>query len=99
MVKTYILRDTTSGVEKHKAFCETCGCTLWTIPMRHKGEKLIVRTALIDDGYVKLLVAPHLHTQQCLQMLTICFQTNQTATESRILCPIEASTPRSNEAV
>ena len=61
LIKTYILLDTTSGVEKHKLFCDTCGCTLWTIPMKHNGDKIIVRTALIDDGYVHRLSTRYNH--------------------------------------
>ncbi|KEF55484.1 uncharacterized protein A1O9_08234 [Exophiala aquamarina CBS 119918] len=48
--KTYVLNDTMSGSDKHKVFCGVCGCTLWTIPMRHGGTHYVVRTALIDNG-------------------------------------------------
>jgi hypothetical protein len=51
-MKTYILNDTISGVDKHKKFCNICGCTLWTIPMKHGGTYLVVRTALIENGSV-----------------------------------------------
>ncbi|KAK2786859.1 hypothetical protein FQN52_007600 [Onygenales sp. PD_12] len=50
LVGTWVVKKTTSGIEKHKLFCNRCGCTLWTIPMGHKGEKFIVRTALLEDG-------------------------------------------------
>lgn len=50
LTKTYILEDTLSGCKKHKVFCETCGCTLWTVPMKHDGQKFIVRTSLIENG-------------------------------------------------
>ncbi|KAK2749283.1 hypothetical protein FQN55_003608 [Onygenales sp. PD_40] len=50
LVGTWVVKKTTSGIEKHKLFCNRCGCTLWTIPMSHKGEKFIVRTALLEDG-------------------------------------------------
>ncbi|KAL3464912.1 Mss4-like protein [Aspergillus heterothallicus] len=50
LLKTWVLRDTLSGSEKHKVFCSQCGCTLWTIPWKHGGHHLVVRTALLDDG-------------------------------------------------
>ena len=50
LATTYVLQDTISGSDKHKVFCSVCGCTLWTVPMKHNGEKLIVRTSLIQDG-------------------------------------------------
>jgi hypothetical protein len=49
-LKTYILKDTTSGFDKHKVFCDVCGCTLWTIPMRHGGTHYMIRTSLVDNG-------------------------------------------------
>ncbi|GCB18037.1 gentisate 1,2-dioxygenase [Aspergillus awamori] len=49
-VGTWVVTKTTSGAEKHKKFCTQCGCTLWTVPMNHAGENVIVRAALIDDG-------------------------------------------------
>ncbi len=52
LIKTWVLNDTMSGSEKHKLFCGRCGCTLWTIPMSHGGTHFIVRTSLIDNGYV-----------------------------------------------
>ncbi|PLB35001.1 GFA family protein [Aspergillus candidus] len=55
LLKTWILEDTVSGSEKHKLFCSQCGCTLWTIPMRHGGSHLIVRTSLLEDGLSRLL--------------------------------------------
>jgi hypothetical protein len=53
--KRYTVTKTVSGSEKHKCFCSRCGCTLWTIPMNHGGEKVIVRTSLVDGGYVNAL--------------------------------------------
>jgi hypothetical protein len=46
----FVISKTNSGHEKHKIFCKACGCTLWTIPMSHGGEKYIVRTSLLDEG-------------------------------------------------
>ncbi|KAE9376678.1 hypothetical protein N431DRAFT_501482 [Stipitochalara longipes BDJ] len=46
----FTISKTNSGHEKHKVFCKACGCTLWTIPMSHAGEKYIVRTSLLDGG-------------------------------------------------
>ncbi|KIN09015.1 hypothetical protein OIDMADRAFT_48851 [Oidiodendron maius Zn] len=53
LLKTYILKDTLSGQDKHKVFCSDCGCTLWTIPMRHGGDSFIVRTSLMENGLQK----------------------------------------------
>ncbi|KAK4171985.1 Mss4-like protein [Triangularia setosa] len=52
-ISTWILNDNLSGSEKHKKFCSRCGCTLWTIPMKHTGSHWIVRTALLEDGFEK----------------------------------------------
>ncbi|KAL2013188.1 hypothetical protein VTN00DRAFT_713 [Thermoascus crustaceus] len=49
-IGNWIVRQTVSGAEKHKRFCTRCGCTLWTVPMNHGGEKFIVRTALLEGG-------------------------------------------------
>ncbi|PVH83484.1 hypothetical protein DL98DRAFT_585380 [Cadophora sp. DSE1049] len=54
LTKTWIVKETTSGKEKHKVFCSQCGCTLWTIPMSHAGEKIIVRTSLLGDQFYSL---------------------------------------------
>lgn len=50
--KVYIINKTASGKDKHKVFCGRCGCTLWTIPQLHNGDKLILRTALLGEGSV-----------------------------------------------
>jgi len=50
LLSTWVCTGTASGFEKHKVFCKQCGCTLWTIPMHHKGDKYIVRAALLEDG-------------------------------------------------
>ncbi|KAK4660746.1 hypothetical protein QC762_121760 [Podospora pseudocomata] len=52
-INTWILKDNLSGCEKHKKFCSRCGCTLWTIPMKHSGSHWIVRTALLENGFDK----------------------------------------------
>ncbi|MAD86689.1 MAG: hypothetical protein CL912_27345 [Deltaproteobacteria bacterium] len=49
LCRTWIVQETTSGKEKHKVFCGQCGCTLWTIPMSHAGEKVIIRTSLLGE--------------------------------------------------
>ncbi|KAK3897735.1 Mss4-like protein [Staphylotrichum tortipilum] len=54
LMRTWTLTDNLSGAEKHKVFCSRCGCTLWTIPMKHGGNHLIVRTALIEKGFERL---------------------------------------------
>ena len=52
LTKIWTLSDNLSGSDKHKVFCSQCGCTLWTIPMKHGGSHLIVRTSLLEKGYV-----------------------------------------------
>ncbi|PMD48771.1 hypothetical protein L207DRAFT_595191 [Hyaloscypha variabilis F] len=52
LLRQFTIAKTNSGFEKHKIFCKACGCTLWTIPMSHAGEKYIVRTSLLDGGSV-----------------------------------------------
>ncbi|KAF4984052.1 hypothetical protein FZEAL_665 [Fusarium zealandicum] len=46
----YVLTDTSSGDRKEKAFCRTCGCTLWTVPAAAKGTFLLIRLPLLDGG-------------------------------------------------
>ena len=50
LLQMYIIKGTLSGSDKHKIFCSRCGCTMWTIPQRHGGDHLIIRTAVIEDG-------------------------------------------------
>ncbi|OJJ62605.1 hypothetical protein ASPSYDRAFT_28236 [Aspergillus sydowii CBS 593.65] len=50
LTKIWTLSDNLSGSDKHKVFCSQCGCTLWTIPMKHGGSHLIVRTSLLEEG-------------------------------------------------
>lgn len=57
-VGTWVVEKTESGFNKKKVFCERCGCTLWTIPMQHGGQKVVVRTALLENGYVTIEVWP-----------------------------------------
>ncbi|KAH7626104.1 Mss4-like protein [Sordaria sp. MPI-SDFR-AT-0083] len=53
LLSTWVLQDNLSGFEKHKVFCSRCGCTLWTVPMKHRGDTYIVRTSLLDKGLEK----------------------------------------------
>lgn len=51
--KIYTIREgTLSGQPKEKHFCGNCGCTLWTVAMRDRGELRMVRTSLIENGWV-----------------------------------------------
>ncbi|KAF9894106.1 hypothetical protein FE257_009079 [Aspergillus nanangensis] len=54
LLSVWTLTDTLSGSEKEKVFCSRCGCTLWTVPMKHGGTHLIVRTSLVEDGLTRL---------------------------------------------
>ncbi|KAF5671317.1 hypothetical protein FDENT_10957 [Fusarium denticulatum] len=47
-ITKYSLSDTWSGSSKEKAFCRTCGCTLWTIPAAAKGKFYMVRLPLLN---------------------------------------------------
>ncbi|QKX58763.1 uncharacterized protein TRUGW13939_05890 [Talaromyces rugulosus] len=53
LLKHYVLTDTQSGYPKHKVFCSACGCTVWTVPMRHGDVYRIVRVTLLEDGLKK----------------------------------------------
>lgn len=50
-IREWIVDKTESGFPKHKVFCSRCGCTLWTKPMKFNGEKMMVRTTLLDEGF------------------------------------------------
>ncbi|KAF6805296.1 hypothetical protein CMUS01_14654 [Colletotrichum musicola] len=52
LISTFTLTDTSSGSPKTRAFCRTCGTPLWTTPASAKGQFLLVRTSLLDGGYV-----------------------------------------------
>ncbi|KAI1611859.1 Mss4-like protein [Exophiala viscosa] len=54
LVKHYIVTNTASGQPKHKVFCSSCGCTLWTIPMKYGDANRFVRVSLIEDGLKNL---------------------------------------------
>ncbi|KAL2196665.1 Mss4-like protein [Corynascus similis CBS 632.67] len=54
LMSSYTLTDNLSGSPKHKVFCSRCGCTLWTIPMKHHGTHWILRTSIIKEGLEKL---------------------------------------------
>ncbi|KAI1045980.1 hypothetical protein LB505_013869 [Fusarium chuoi] len=49
-ITKYSLSDTSSGSSKEKAFCRTCGCTLWTIPAAAKGKFYMIRLPLLEQG-------------------------------------------------
>ncbi|KAF2651919.1 hypothetical protein K491DRAFT_605963 [Lophiostoma macrostomum CBS 122681] len=51
--KTYTIpgSSTHSGHDKAKVACERCGCTLYTIPMKWGGEKMVIRISLFDGGF------------------------------------------------
>ncbi|EYB21995.1 hypothetical protein FG05_30640 [Fusarium graminearum] len=49
-ISKYTLRDTSSGDCKEKAFCRTCGCTLWTIPAAAQGKFYLIRLPLLKGG-------------------------------------------------
>ncbi|OJJ48671.1 hypothetical protein ASPZODRAFT_61472 [Penicilliopsis zonata CBS 506.65] len=55
LIKVFVItQGTDSGYPKEKHFCGTCGCTLWTVPRKHGGEVIVVRTSLIKDGLTRL---------------------------------------------
>ncbi|OAL44781.1 hypothetical protein IQ07DRAFT_237567 [Pyrenochaeta sp. DS3sAY3a] len=54
LMRTWVTEDNSSSRSKHKVFCGRCGCTLWTIPMHHKGTYWMVRTPLIHNGLESL---------------------------------------------
>jgi hypothetical protein len=51
--KTYEIPGscTYSGHDKVKVACKECGCTLYTVPMKWGGEKMVIRTSLFDGGF------------------------------------------------
>ncbi|KAF4964594.1 hypothetical protein FSARC_7500 [Fusarium sarcochroum] len=49
-ITKYTLSDTASGSCKEKAFCNTCGCTLWTIPAAAQGKFHLIRLPLLEGG-------------------------------------------------
>ncbi|CEI62170.1 unnamed protein product [Fusarium venenatum] len=51
-ISRYRLHDTSSGDCKEKAFCRTCGCTLWTVPAAAQGKFYLIRLPLLEGGYV-----------------------------------------------
>jgi len=52
-VKIYTITEgTQSGFPKEKHFCGNCGCTLWTVPRKYGGMIRMIRTSLLDNGYV-----------------------------------------------
>ena len=49
-IKEWVITKTSSGSPKRKVFCGRCGSTLMTIPMKHNGEKVVIRSTLLDEG-------------------------------------------------
>lgn len=45
-----VTSGTVSGHSKEKHFCGRCGCTLFTVPLKHDREIVVMRTAVIDGG-------------------------------------------------
>jgi len=43
-------KDTASGFAKPKIFCNACGCTIATLPMKWGGKIVVIRPNLFDDG-------------------------------------------------
>ncbi|KAI8069852.1 Mss4-like protein [Gilbertella persicaria] len=37
-----------SGHEKHKYFCDVCGCPVYNMPMKEEGKIMVIKTGLID---------------------------------------------------
>ncbi|KAK9452454.1 Mss4-like protein [Dipodascopsis uninucleata] len=54
-MKEWIVSSTQSGYPKRKLFCGKCGCTIATIPMKYNGDKIVVRTSLLDSDFEKFV--------------------------------------------
>ncbi|KAF7548688.1 hypothetical protein G7046_g8589 [Stylonectria norvegica] len=55
-LRIYVITDgVQGGFPKEKHFCGTCGCMLWTVPMKYEGNTRMVRTSLVEDGLTKFL--------------------------------------------
>ncbi|KAK9482302.1 Mss4-like protein [Lipomyces starkeyi] len=54
-MREWIVSSTQSGYPKRKLFCSKCGCTIATIPMKYNGQKIIVRTSLLDSDFEKFV--------------------------------------------
>lgn len=61
--KEYIVTGTSSGHPKHKVFCSNCGCTIMTVPMKHNGDKSVIRATLLDSGFETLVPQKALFAQ------------------------------------
>lgn len=50
-LKKYVFAKETvnSGFEKHKYFCGVCGTHLFNQPMKHNGERSVIKTGFIDS--------------------------------------------------
>ncbi|KAK4095974.1 hypothetical protein N658DRAFT_72255 [Parathielavia hyrcaniae] len=49
LITTYNFTDTSSGAHKAKAFCQTCGAPLWTVPASARGTHLLIRPSLLSE--------------------------------------------------
>jgi hypothetical protein len=59
-VGTYTIpgSETASGLPKPKCFCTRCGCTLYTVPAKWNGERIVVRTTLFQNADGATLLKP-----------------------------------------
>jgi hypothetical protein len=59
---TYVIAgtETASGKPKPKVFCGNCGCTLYTVPAKWNGKRIVVRTSLLEMTVEQAeLLQPH----------------------------------------
>lgn len=49
-IKKYIVpkEQVGSGVEKEKWFCGVCGAPIYNRPMKHNGEKTVIKTGILE---------------------------------------------------
>lgn len=63
-LKEYTINKTSSGFPKKKIFCNTCGCTIMTQPMKYEGKVSILRVTLLDNGIEDFLPEKSLFQQE-----------------------------------
>lgn len=63
-LKEYTITKTSSGFPKKKVFCNTCGCTLMTQPMKYEAKVSILRVTLLDKGMEEFLPEKCLFQQE-----------------------------------
>ncbi|KAA8915719.1 hypothetical protein TRICI_002126 [Trichomonascus ciferrii] len=63
-LKEYTITRTSSGFPKKKVFCNTCGCTIMTQPMKYEGKVSILRVTLLDNGIETFLPEKCLFQQE-----------------------------------